>query len=374
MAQAKVAAKGSRDRKTAAKAVTKGPAKRAAVRSAGPRLVISDGERITESVELIAFDETNVIVDRDELRALRLTEAAQTVFDAAKGAEAVTEIRKKHGGPDHVHRVNPYDLHLEPDHNPRVFTSPARRLRVAELTRSVAVEGVTTPLDCYVKNGMIFINGGETRWRAVLHALNFLNKRIDRIKIIIAMGENASDRFAAQYIGNDQEPFDPLEAGTLFRNWRKFGDDPVDIARRIGKVLPNGSPNTAFVIDRIKLLEMPDWLQHQVRAGHIKADTAYKDIWLSSQEDDKKAKKLLAGAVDIANDAEARRVMPKHIRQAGGTRIIATVASITNDLAVILKDREREEDGGLRLDAEAADRLFKLAKLDRPVEAPAESQ
>lgn len=303
------------------------------------------------------FDASKVIVDRDKLRELRLSPAAQAVFEAAKGPDALAEIRSRKGGPDHVHRVNPYDLEFE-GLNPRDFSPESMRQRVADLARSIAARGVRTALSIYVKDNRLYVNGGETRWRATLHCLNFLNKRIERIPIIISTNEDSVDRMIGQWIDNDQFPFTALESGKLFRDAIDLGAEVVEIAQRIGKP-------TSYVKERMRLLEMPRWLQEQVRTGAIRADTAYNDIWLPAGEDDKKARQMMSGAIDEANSAGAKRVMPRHIRSVGGGGRLITAAAIREQLASILSAHQRERDGSLTLPAEEAERLLKLAKKER---------
>jgi hypothetical protein len=302
------------------------------------------------------FGIADVIVDRDELRELRRSEAAIEVAGKALGDEAVSDIRAKRAGPDYVHRVNPYDLHFEDEHNPRDFTPEAMRKRVVELARSIAVRGVRKPLDVYLKGDRLYVNGGETRWRATMHALCFLNAPVERVPVIISQGENDLDRMIDQWIDNDQLQFNPLEAGKLFRDAVRLGAEPAEIGRRIGK-------DSAYVMGRIRLLEMPQWLIDRVRKDTIKADTAFNDIWLASGEDDRKAKKILAGAVTEANAVRAERVMPKHIRKAvGGTGRIMTASSLRDELGKVLRKHEREtlERAIGNSDTE---RLYQLAKL-----------
>jgi len=335
----------------------------------GPRLIASDGEMLDPENGGLAGDEitdaemmvddgfcaAKVRVDRDELRGLRLSDAAIEVAEKSKGAQALAEIRSRKGGPDHVHRVNPYDLEFEPDHNPRDFTTDFMRQRVVAMSRSIAARGVRVPLDVYVKDGRMFINGGETRWRSTMHCLNFLGVRVERVPVIISQGESAVDRMIGQWIGNDQIQFNPLESGRLFRDAIDLGADEAEIARRIGKP-------KVYVQNRVRLLEMPRWLIDRVRDGTIKADTAYHDIWLPSGEDDLRAKTLLKGAVDSANEAGARRVMPKHIREAGGRGRITTASSVRDELPTILKHYTPEAMQGV-MSEEHTEALFTLAKL-----------
>jgi ParB/RepB/Spo0J family partition protein len=337
----------------------------------GPRLITHCGKRINSpdndmdtdsesdghvAVDQAGFDISKVVVDRDELRRLRGSEAAVAVAEKALGDEVLMEIRTKRSGPDYVHRVNPYDLYFEDDHNPRDFTPENMRERVVELARSIAARGVRKPLDVYLKENRLYVNGGETRWRATLHALCFLNVKVERIPVIISQGENALDRMIGQWIDNDQLQFNPIEAGKLFRDAVDLGAEPAEIARRIGK-------DTAYVLGRIKLLEMPQWLIDRVRKDDIKADTAFSDIWIASGEDDRKAKKMLANAVAKANEAGAERVMPKHIRKAvGSVGRIMTASSLRDELSRILRRHQRETLEQAIGDGDT-ERLYQLAKL-----------
>src|ERR1700676_902549 len=91
------------------------------------------------------------------------------------------------------------------------------RERVVEYANSISVRGVRKALEVYIKNEQMYVNGGETRWRSVMHALNFLNAKVERVPIIIRKGENALDRMIDQWLDNDTLRFDSIAAGKLFR-------------------------------------------------------------------------------------------------------------------------------------------------------------
>ena len=94
-------------------------AEREALSGADPETTAGEDEEGYVSYD--GFDAGKIIVDRDELRALRLSPAAHAVFEAARGPDALSELRSRKGGPDQVHRVNPYDLEFEYI-NPRDFS------------------------------------------------------------------------------------------------------------------------------------------------------------------------------------------------------------------------------------------------------------
>jgi hypothetical protein len=303
------------------------------------------------------IDPAAVIVDRDTLRELRMSEAAIEVANAAKGDAALAEVRARKTT---MPRVNPYDLHFEPDHNPRDFTTAFMRRRVASYAHSIAMRGVRLPLDVYVKSGVLYVNNGETRWRATMHALNFLNVKVEGLAIVISHGENEAERLIGQWLGNDTIQFEPIEEAVLFRRYMDLGADPSVFARRIGHA-------PGYISDRIRLLEMPHWLQDKVSKGAVPPRVAYEEIWLPAGENSAKAKELLTLSAEKASEEGALTVRPRHVRAAKTGEISTTIVRIRlhDKLAAILERHSREviiqwfgQD-----DAEA---LFKLAKLAKP--------
>lgn len=276
-----------------------------------------------------------VVVDRRRLLGLRMSEAASTVADKAKGEQALSAIRSRKGGADHVYRVNPYDLHFEEDHNPRDFSSELMRERVAYLAVSIATRGVRQPLDVYTKNGTMFVNGGETRWRATLHAINFLNVAVEGVPIILSSGENESERMINQWLGNDGSRFQHIEEAKLFRRYIDLGGDIKVFSQRIGR--PAG-----YIMDRIKWLEMPGWLQKQVSKGVVVPSAAY-DIWQQSGENDPQAREMLAGATQHAETEGVQKVRPRHVRavETGESTKISRVRA--ENLAAIFNKHGRDQ-------------------------------
>jgi ParB-like nuclease domain len=332
------------------------PASGAASRRNKLHLVATDGEIIPPERDLeITADQ--VVVDRDQLRALRLSEAAGVIFAKAKGDNAIAAIRARKGGSARVILVNPYDLHIEQGHNPRNFDTDVMRERVAGYAQSIATRGVRQPLDVYAKNNTLYINGGETRWRATLHAINFLNVPVEGVPVILSQGENEAERKINMWLGNDVNRFEPMAEATLFRSYVDLGGDLRVFCRRIGR--PVGYAN-----DRIRLLEMPDWLQVKVTDGVVSPRTAMEEIWLPSGESESKARQMLGASVKRANAEGVNTVRPRHVRAAetgGDTTIVRT--RLHDQLGVILRKHERtaiEQWFG----ADDATALFKLAKLD----------
>jgi len=347
------------------KVVRKKPALRVAARD-GER-VDAEPETMTEeqseqqtappavaAPEKDGLDVSKVVVDRDELRELRLTEAAANVFAQAKGEQALVEIRARKGG-HLVHQINPYDL-LFDDSNPRDFSTPEMLERVVTLARSIKAQGVKTPLDVFIKGNSLMVNGGETRWRATMHTLNFLDVAVERIPVVISHNQNDLDRTINKFVGNDQQRFKPIEAGKLFQQAVQLGGEPREIARRIGQT-------ENYVRSRLALMGMPEWLKAKVSNNELRAEPAY-NLWLRAGEDDETAKKLFADAAAFQQEQGSTRIMARHIEAASepATIVKKNRVDLRQRLAALLGevDRDAMQDA---MGAKFTNALFKLAKL-----------
>ena len=254
------------------------------------------------------LDVSQIVVDRDELRNLRLL-SAEAVAALSKGDQTLAEIRARKGGPDRVHRINPYDLHFD-DTNPRDFVPEDMRQAVLVMARSIAAQGVTTPLDCFVRGDRIYVNGGETRWRGALHAINFLGVAVEALPVILSQNPNDLDRAVNKLPrrGNTGNQFKPLEAGSLFQSMLQLGADVKEIARRIGR-------SQGYVQAQLGLMELPEWLKGEIGSG-MRPEVA-KDIWTSAGEDSTVAKTLFDAAAETKEGEGSRRIMARHVETAG---------------------------------------------------------
>jgi hypothetical protein len=299
-----------------------------------------------------------IITDRDKLRALRMSAASEEVSAKAKGDDALAEIRSHKGGSRHILMVNPYDVFFEEGYNPRDFTTPFMRERVAQYAASIAARGVREPLKLYIKSGRLFVDAGETRWRSTMHALNFFNRPIGGVPCTILQGENDAERKIGQWLGNDTLRFDPIAEAVLFRDYEDLGGDIAVFAKRIGL-------HESYLKQRIRLLEMPNWLQAQVKQGVVKHTTAYEKIWMESGQDNQVAKQLLAGSVTSAEQEGKTMVRPRHVRAAAegsavSTRIVRT--KFPDRLATIVKQYPTAQ-WVQWLGQDAASKMFKLANM-----------
>src|SRR6185437_7676798 len=116
----------------------------------------------------------HIIMDYDALRQ-QATDAMGEFASQVKGAtaiEASMKSRKLTAGTT-ILRVHPLDVHVPQgvdSINPRDFTEKEMVERVAEYTGSVAAGGVREPLKVFVQGDKLMVLGGETRWRATMHA------------------------------------------------------------------------------------------------------------------------------------------------------------------------------------------------------------
>lgn len=276
-----------------------------------PTLTVVEGGQGQPAFEMMAedFESSRVNTDLSVLRQPQ-SELAQEIAALAEGETVVAEIKSGKKGVDHIYRVNPYDLHFEEGLNPRDFTTPAMRDRVWSMAHSIAARGVEVPLDVRVSNGKLIIEGGETRWRATMHAIEFLGAKVEKLPVILTRpGTNDVDRKINQWTKNEAHQFLPLEEGKLFMDAVRLGTDIVEIARRIGKP-------EAYVKYRITLQELPEQMKKLVNGGTISPGFAIK-VWHESGENTVKAMAVLNEGLEKAAETGGTRVMPKHLKSGG---------------------------------------------------------
>lgn len=246
-----------------------------------------------------------IVVDLETLRNLRMSEAATTVAAAALGDELLPTLRKKKGGWKAAQYViNPYDLHFES--SKRDFNTPLNRKQVSVLADSIVDQGgIVTPLECYIKGDKVYCNVGETRLRAVLHAINFHNLEVEGVLCVIRTEENDDERIISALINKTGRKFNEIEEARLIGRYINLGADVNKLVKRIGK-------EPAYITNSMKLLKMPSWLQDKAIAGEMKPHVAY-ELWLAAGESSDQAVVLLEGANLKAVEENSQRVVAKEV-------------------------------------------------------------
>ena len=169
--------------------------------------------------------------------------------------------------PDH-HAVQA-DLHLievaalEP--NPFQPRGPIDTASLAELTDSIRSQGVLQPLLVRPHGdqpGQFQIVAGERRWRAATLA------GLTEIPCLVRKLTNAQTSAAALVENLQRDDLNAMEEAEGFRRLQsEFGMTQDNLATAIGK-------SRSHVANTVRLLNLPDKVQHEVRSGALSAGHA----------------------------------------------------------------------------------------------------
>lgn len=131
---------------------------------------------------------------------------------------------------------------------------------IAELAESIARQGVLQPLIVIPRDGGGYeLVSGERRWRAAQRA------GLATVPVIVRdLGER--DLLEIALVENLQrEDLDPIEEGLGFRRLRdEFGMTQAELGAAVGKSRP-------AIANALRLLDLPDAVQAQVRSGALSA-------------------------------------------------------------------------------------------------------
>jgi len=154
-----------------------------------------------------------------------------------------------------------------------------------ELTKSIRVHGVLSPLVVRKEGGKYILIAGERRMRAAGQA------GLTEVPVIVREAEDGKVQLELALVENLQRSdLDPIEAARGFNRLKKeYGYTDKDIAAAVGK-------KRTTITNLIRLLQLPDFALQALRdgkitAGHAKALVALKD-------DEAKLKQVLARIED----------------------------------------------------------------------------
>ena len=312
------------------------------------QLLAQDVADLTASTpdEIVSVE--HVIVDYDVLRQ-RATESMGEFASQVKGAvaiEASMKSRKLTAG-SVVLRVHPLDVHVPQGAdriNPRDFSEREMIERVAEYTGSVAVGGVREPLKVFVQGDKLMVLGGETRWRATMHAWmlkaqGVVSNAPTTIPVLLEKsGKNNAVRLLDVVVDNDTKTFKAIQVALNYRASRDLGLSEQEIATYVGKTLTH-------VVSTIALLEMPQEVLNLVRDGVIRITQA-KKVWEAEDRDTAKTLARIKRAHKAALAAGANRAMPKYDTEGGDAEAPATPTTsggrkTTVDVEVLRRNSDR---------------------------------
>lgn len=268
-----------------------------------------------------------------------VSDAARQVLAAAEEAKASRDglggIKGLQMGKSDTYEVSPYDIHVKPGWNGRDFSLPENQDHVEVLAHSIAVKSVQVPLTVYLEGGLLYLSDGESRLRAVLYAINVLNKPVLSVPVRTEQrGSNDADRIAAQLIRNSGKPFNPLEKASVVRRLMGFGWTPEKVAAEVGL-------RPGRISELLKLLELPEPVRQRVQQGAVAASEAVRivrehgdaapalverAVALSSENGGKKAGRATRATLAAAEEASSSR--PERLTHSGLLSILRDAEAI----------------------------------------------
>ncbi len=162
-----------------------------------------------------------------------------------------------------------------------------------ELTESIRVHGVLSPLVVRKEDGKYILIAGERRMRAAGQA------GLTEVPVIVREAADSKEQLELALVENLQRSdLDPIEAARGFQRLKKeYGYTDQQIATAVGK-------KRTTITNLIRLLQLPDFALQRLRDGKIAAGHA--KALLSLKDDDAKLKEVLRKIDD--EDLNVRQV------------------------------------------------------------------
>lgn len=134
--------------------------------------------------------------------------------------------------------------------------------KLRDLTASVREHGVLQPVIVSKSNGQYHLVVGERRWRASRAA------GLTQIPVVVREFAEAEGLEVALIENLQREDLNPLEEAAAFQYlMREYGMKQDDVATRVGK-------SRSAVANTVRLLNLPQQIQHDLQSGEISAGHA----------------------------------------------------------------------------------------------------
>lgn len=332
------------------------------------KLVTTDAPQADEELDTNSLDVSDVITDVEQLRQ-PASDAARAVMQEARLTTGTIKTLSK--GRSDVFRMNPYDLHIKPGWNiAREMDDPDIHAHIDWLARDIANVGVKQPYRIHHEDGNFYITDGHLRHHAVFRAMNKYGASIMSVPVILGpQNETERDRTCMMLRANSGLALKPWGKGALMKRLVDWGWSEKQIADEF-------HCTRGRVRQLLELQGLPESMAAFIRKG-ISADhvmATYKAMG------EAKAAVELGSEVVYAKAIGAKRVMPKHGREArlgssgdgeGRARVVRT-SKLTTLLAIIRRFAVQEEGEQwiARMSVQDGLTLARLAGMDVPVEAP----
>jgi ParB-like chromosome segregation protein Spo0J len=278
--------------------------------------------------------QTPVIIDfaeaatpRGEI-ARRLAAEARVQFGklGAVGENRAGKLRTLSTGRADYFTLNPYLIAIKPGRNSRLMDDPANLQHIDDLARSIAVEGVKSPVTVSLEGDHVYLTDGHCRLFATLRAIEVYEAEIKSIPVV------AESRFATEvdYVlrqALNGKPLAPLELGTAYVKMVNLGWSPQQIAEKTGR--------SKVRIDQVLdlMAGTTPTIRELVTSGKIAASTAALAL-REANEDAGLAEQALIAAVSTAAAAGKSRATPKHMAKTAPTE--ASPGNLKTTLRAIL--------------------------------------
>lgn len=188
-----------------------------------------------------------------------------------KGIQSLAQRRT-----DELH-IAPSLIHVREGFNGRDWNDPANHEHVAHLADQILAEGgIRQPLTVYMDDGVVCLEHGECRLRAV-PIVESRGLQIPTVPVRVSKSRDEADRVAGMLMDNSGKPFSTLETAGVVRRLLDAGKDFAWIAQRTG-----------YTLVRLKQLvdvaALPEPVQEQVAEGTISATEAVRVVKQHGEE------------------------------------------------------------------------------------------
>jgi ParB/RepB/Spo0J family partition protein len=205
-----------------------------------------------------------------------------------------------------IYKVDPRKLNVKQGWNSRDFADPANQEHIQTLAASIAEVGVLEPLTVYWEDGKAWIEDGECRYRAAIHAIDVLKADVKTVPV--KGGEryaNEADRLFSQEVRNSGKAFTILEKAKLYKRLLGLGWQQGDIAKKAG-ITP------ARVSQILDYNTLPEGVKTMVLTNQVAPSTAMATVKAEGTAAEQKLKAGLA----VAKAEGKTKVMQKHVETA----------------------------------------------------------
>ena len=194
-------------------------------------------------------------------------EAAQEL-NASTGGLHNYEIKTAKNVPPEIEVDDDGGLWINPKllkPNPRQMRKEFNKKALDELSASIKEKGILEPIVIEkADSGEFYIIAGERRTRAALQA------EVEKVPVRLGKFDDQQKLEMALIENIQREDLNPIEEATAYYNLIQMSDlSQEEVAKRVGK-------NRATVANAIRLLKLPEDIQHalitgQITAGHARA-------------------------------------------------------------------------------------------------------